>query len=204
MLSFLSAASRWGNGGDYTGLASDRDGVFHPLWADSRSGTFQAWTARVRVERPKAADSTSAARATSAATAPVDVTSRIEIVADPSKYNASTHELELSMRLKNVSDRPIRGPVTVTIERFGSSAEAQLTESEKARERQQIPVILNASNGKPNDGAAFDYTAALGGGEVLLPGGQSGPVRWRLRVKDPMQIPDVRLLITGVIDGAKE
>ena len=92
----------------------------------------------------------------------------------------------------------------VTVQRFGSSAESQLTESEKAREREQTPVILNAANAKPNDGAVFDYTPALGGTEVLMPGAQSGPVRWRLRVKDPMRIPDVQLVITGIVEGGKE
>jgi hypothetical protein len=216
MLSFVSAASRWGNGGDYSGLAADRDGVFHPFWADSRSGTFQGWTARIRVELPKAGgDSAVASSARPASTAaptaapltaaaPSDVTSRVEVVADPSHYDAATRELELSLRLKNVSDRPIRGPLVVTVQRFGSSAESQLTESEKAREREQTPVILNAANAKPNDGAVFDYTPALGGTEILMPGAQSGPVRWRFRVKDPMRIPDVHLVITGVVDGGKK
>ncbi len=50
-LSMLSATSRWESGGDYMGLAADRDGGFHPFWADSRSGTFQIYTASVRPRR---------------------------------------------------------------------------------------------------------------------------------------------------------
>ena len=40
---------RWGQGGDYTGLAADRGGAFHAFWPDSRSGTFQVMTARITV-----------------------------------------------------------------------------------------------------------------------------------------------------------
>ncbi|MBK7598131.1 MAG: hypothetical protein IPJ07_06230 [Acidobacteria bacterium] len=53
-VTFLSAASRWGSGGDYIGLTADAEGVFHPFWPDSRTGTFQAMTSRVQVELPKA------------------------------------------------------------------------------------------------------------------------------------------------------
>lgn len=206
-LSFLSAASRWGNGGDYSGLSADRDGVFHPFWADSRSGTFQGWTARVRVRSPQASRDAASAdrdqRASAPMPVPTDITSRIEIVSDPSRYDPSTGELELSIRLRNTSSRPIHGPISVTIQRFGSSTEQGATESELSREREQIPIVLNASNGKPNDGAVFDYTPALGGLQVLLPGAQSGPVRWRLRVKDPLRIPDAMLVVTGIVESEK-
>ena len=42
-------ASRWPFGGDYSGLTAGADGRFHLLWADSRSGIYQAWTANVRI-----------------------------------------------------------------------------------------------------------------------------------------------------------
>ena len=37
------------NSGDTAGLAADRDGVFHPVWIDNRTGLPQMWTATVRV-----------------------------------------------------------------------------------------------------------------------------------------------------------
>ena len=43
------AAERWQFGGDYSGLAATSDGLFHILWADSRSGIYQLYTATVRV-----------------------------------------------------------------------------------------------------------------------------------------------------------
>jgi hypothetical protein len=37
-------------GGDYYGLAADRDGVFHVIWSDSRNGVYQLWSASVTAE----------------------------------------------------------------------------------------------------------------------------------------------------------
>ncbi|MGI8745325.1 MAG: hypothetical protein ACR2NN_22675 [Bryobacteraceae bacterium] len=48
-VSFTSPSTRWRSAGDYRGLAADTDGTFHPLWSDSRSGTFQIWTATIQV-----------------------------------------------------------------------------------------------------------------------------------------------------------
>ena len=33
---------------------TDATGAFHPFWADSRTGTFQIYTAVVKVEEPAA------------------------------------------------------------------------------------------------------------------------------------------------------
>ena len=44
------SARRWPAGGDYSGLAAAADGAFHVLWADSRNGIYQLWTARVEVK----------------------------------------------------------------------------------------------------------------------------------------------------------
>jgi hypothetical protein len=55
----FGVAGRWPAGGDYSGLASSADGLFHVLWSDSRTGVYQNWTATVRVD-PSAAQSTRA------------------------------------------------------------------------------------------------------------------------------------------------
>jgi hypothetical protein len=41
---------RFGDGGDYHGLVALPDGSFQALWADSRTGVYQLWTARVTVK----------------------------------------------------------------------------------------------------------------------------------------------------------
>jgi hypothetical protein len=44
-----SVSERWPSGGDYHGVAAAADGSFHLLWADSRGGAFELWTAKVTV-----------------------------------------------------------------------------------------------------------------------------------------------------------
>jgi hypothetical protein len=42
-------AVRFAGGGDYGTIAATADSLFHPVWADGRSGRFQLWTAAIRV-----------------------------------------------------------------------------------------------------------------------------------------------------------
>jgi hypothetical protein len=44
------AGLRWRWGGDYIGVAWDSEDGFHPIWVDSRTGTYQVWTARVQLK----------------------------------------------------------------------------------------------------------------------------------------------------------
>ena len=181
-VALLSAASRWVNGGDYMGLTASADGHFHPVWADARSGTYQVYTARVRVENEAPAPLPPAGE-------PADVTDRIELVNDPGRYNAETGELTLWIRLRNKSAAPVVGPIEVEIRKFGSGMGDVLSEL--------APEVLNAENGVRGSGARFVYDDALGTEGVLSPGGVSGAIPWRLRLQDPVRIPDMHVYVTG-------
>ena len=152
-VALLSAASRWVNGGDYMGLTASADGHFHPVWADARSGTYQVYTAEVRVEDGAAVAGEPAVGGLTAGE-PVDVTGRIELVNDPGAYDAETGVLDLWIRLKNVSATPIAGPIEVEIRKFGSGMDDTFAEF--------APEILNADNGMGGGGARFVYDDALG------------------------------------------
>lgn len=182
----LSAGSRWVNGGDYMGLAASADGHFHPVWADARSGTYQVYTAEVRIE-----DETPASR--TVVGEPVDVTDRVELVNDPGRYDVETGELELWIRLRNKSAAPISGPIEVEVRKFGSGMGDVLSEL--------APEVLNADNGVSGGGARFVYDEALGTEGVLPPGGVSGAIVWRLRLQDPVRIPDLHVYMTGRLAG---
>ncbi len=195
-LTFLSAVGRWGNGGDYTGLAADAEGVFHPFWADSRTGTFQAMTARVRVEgAPKTPEvglpMPPHRIARPAELVEEDLTEALEIVPDPSRFDPATNELELRLRFKNTSQRPIFAPVTLTVRKYGSGMTGDDVD--------YSPEILNAATGGTGAGARFDLGAALGTNGALLPGATSGAVLIRFRLKDPLRVPDAHYLIRGQV-----
>lgn len=158
-ITFLSAAARWGHGGDYIGLTTDGEGTFHPFWPDSRTGTFQAMTSRVRVA-PAALPAPSAyAEATDGNS--TSVTDRVEFVFDLTTYDPATQELSLPIRLKNISGEPIHKPISVVVKAFGSGTGEMF--------REKAPAILNAANGKPREGAVFDYSSALRDLEALEP-----------------------------------
>lgn len=153
-ISLTSAASRWGTGGDYMGLVADASGVFHPWWTDSRTGTFQIMTAEVRV----------ASEDTAVASSPVEtiereVTTQVEVVADPTRFEDGVAVLPI--RLRNVGDATIHAPLRLVIRGFGSGQGDQWKEF--------TPDVLNASNG-PDGNPTIDFTPAIGSRGVLEPG----------------------------------
>ena len=205
-ISFLSAASRWGMGGDYMGLTTDSAGDFHPFWADNRTGTSMIQTATIRVIRPapanagKVDEDDDTPKKPPLSTIPAeltqtDVTGRLELVFDPAKFNATTGELDMPIRLKNTSDRTVYGPIAATIKSFGSGM------GEEGRE--YSPQVLNASAGGSGVGASFDFTPALGDSRQIAPGGVSGAIVWRLKISKPLKTPDLHTTLTGSIAAVK-
>ncbi len=187
-IAFLSPAARWGDGGDYMGLVADTRGVFHPFWADSRTGTFQIMTASVSVETSPAAAMPDVARR-----APATITGAIDVIFNATRYNGDAKVASLPVRLRNTSDRVLYGPIQLVIRGFGSG--------QGSEQQDMAPAILNATNGKQGIGAIFDFTDALGTLRMLAPGAQTGPVEIRVRVKDPLNVPDLHIEVTGVSGG---
>lgn len=186
-VTFISAATRWRAAGDYMGLVADTDGVFHPLWADARSGTYQVWTAAVKV----AAES-EAARVVPSSVQSSDVTRDLEVVTDPARYDPFTHILEMPLRLRNRGGKTIYGPLIATVTVFGSGMGEVW--------RDFAPEILNATNQKTGAGAEMTYTDALGDFHELAPGALTDAVIWKLKINDVERIPDMHLSIKGSVD----
>jgi hypothetical protein len=185
-VAFISPETRWRTGGDYWGLTADANGVFHPVWADSRSGTYQLWTATI--------DPAGAAAQIPADAEVADVTGKVDVVTDPARYDPATHVLEMPLRLQNKTGRALYGPVTVSVSNFGSGM-GEIN-------RDFAPEVMNATNGKPGAGAEMDYTAALGDVGALAPDGVTDAIVWRLKVGDPEKLPDMHLSIKAAFEGA--
>jgi hypothetical protein len=203
-LSLISAVSRWPSGGDYLGLTADKDGVFHPLWADARSGTFQAYTAEVSVVTPAEKQPATGQSATSPQEPPkpsarttVSLRGRVEFVFDPTRYDGATRESEIPVRLRNISNRPIYAPITLEITGFG------MNDPELPKDENPAPTVVNAANGEAAVGAVFDFAGALGNQAMLEPGALTSPVVMRLRFEDPAKIPPIRLKVEGSVEEGK-
>ena len=169
VMDFLSGYSRWRDVGDYIGLTADAKGVFHPVWPDSRNGTFQLQTARIelRSNAPSAATTT--------------VTRPVGIVLDPSRFDAEKRELAVPVRIRNTTADTLYPPIVATLTSVGDT---MLVRSGYMR-AEDVVTILNATNGKRGAGASFDFSGALGTLGLLAPGAVSGAVDFRLRVATP-------------------
>jgi hypothetical protein len=205
-LSFLSAASRWGSGGDYMGLTADKEGNFHPFWADSRSGTFQIYTARVKVEVPQKdvppppgipAPPVPPKAATSER-AETDLVGRVEVIFDPTRYDTARKELTIPIRLKNVSEDPIYPPLKLEITGIGFPEYE--SEDDKKENAENAPEAVNSINGKSGIGAVFDLNEGLAGLDALEPGAQTGPLVLRFKLKDPDKTPSIQIKATGQVE----
>ena len=201
---FLTAFARWPHGGDYMGLTADTEGVFHPFWADARSGAFQIYSAPIRVASSPSGVVKAGMKAGDANPDPqpqkVSLNEKITILFDPIRYDAATREATVPIRLKNASTETLRGPFTV---------EVKGTESpwmkENGEEDFVSPVeILNAPNGKKGEGAVFDYTAAMRDFEELKPGAVTEAIPWKFRIAGPMQTAlHLDLEVTGFVRARK-
>jgi len=146
-----SVASRFPTGGDHFGLAAAPDGSFHAAWIDSRTGSFQVWTARIEVGA-----AVPVAPATEAL--PVrGVTLRADRVVRDSTGSATAW-----VRIQNTSPDtlfgPIRGEWSAGLPNRGGGRSAS----------------------EPGDVQVIDYGPALGDFTFLPPGGVSAARPWQL------------------------
>ena len=199
---FLSGFSRWPSGGDYIGLTADADGVFHPFWSDARTGTYQLYSAAVRVD---AGTASSGAAKKEGKNAPAvervaaNVTDKVTVTFDPVRYDAETGEVFLQARLKNKSKEKLYPPLRVEVKETIHPYEV------KAKlERSGEPEIVNAANGKKGVGAVFDYSDAVRGSDGLEPDGVSDAVLWRLKTSSPSATDfHLGLEVTGSVEKKK-
>ena len=207
VLSMLSAAG-WGAGGHYMGLAADKDGVFHPFWVDARSGTSQIFTARVKVEVSKKADPKAdeappppAPKPPPSLVAADNLSTQVELVFDPTSYDPGKSEFVVPIRLRNTSKTAIYPPISLEFVGFGHGEEQG--EAEKKFWKDKTLEIVNAKNGKPAEGAVFEFDGALGSAEALEPGAVTNPVVVRVKLSDPLYAPATRWNLSGKIPATQ-
>lgn len=126
-------------GGDTAGLAADADGVFHPLWADDRTGVSQVWTARVTVSGLAVKNGDPALSALS------DVTRNVAVRAHGSTFDRQTDRVTLRLSVSNTSKEPIQGPIRLRIIGLTSVL--------------GTPELTNSDNGQTGLGAIVTFQA---------------------------------------------
>jgi hypothetical protein len=115
-----------------------------------------------------------------------DVTSKVEAILDPLHPFPAAGSTELPIRLKNSSNQPIYGPITVEVEKITPDG-----------------AILNAANGKNGAGATFDYSPALGTFDSLAPGAISDGIVWKFRAPaTASDFPKLKFKVKARVPGA--
>jgi hypothetical protein len=181
-MDFYSAFSTWPDGGDYLGLAVDADGAFHPLWSDSRGGTFQLYTARIRVlQGAQPVEDGGGAAKPGSQRVSARVNDRVVLAYDPVAFDPVTKEVSIPVRLRNDSKSSVYPPLRVEVTETVMPALVENNQEELVSH----PSIVNAANGQSAKGAVFDYSNAVGTAGVLGPGEMTSAIVWRVRVEEP-------------------
>lgn len=169
----------WRSSGHTAGLAADAKGVFHAFWVDNRTGISQVWTAPVSVSghvykygAEEFADLD-------------DLSNLVGIDLVRTMFDKGTHNVSVTIQLKNVSDHTIAGPLKLRITTLRSDF--------------GIPVIYNAENGMSSEGAILDLSDLVRRGN-LKPKEESAETTLKFqissvekfRLKDKWQITDGR------------
>jgi hypothetical protein len=158
--------------GHYAGLAVTADGVFHPVWADNRTGPFQLYTAPVNVDGkaekhgfPQLANRT-------------DITRRTSLEVTDIQYDQTAKRLTGKIHIVNTSKDTVRGPLAVRVFAFSAT--------------HGYFRILQPDVGDGGPGSVWDLTPQLRGG-ILLPGDStaSRPVALELR-DQPTVVPNTQ------------
>ena len=84
----------------------------------------------------------------------ISLEDKVELVFDPTRYDGETQTAEISLRLKNVSERTVYPPIRLEIVGFGINREGEKVDEGK------IPTVLNADNGNTGSGASFHFDDA--------------------------------------------
>ena len=157
-------------GGDYSSMAVDHAGRFHPFWTDARNGAWQLYSATVRVLKD--------GRLTEPLPNACNLDSKsIQLVFGEPTWDSVTSELSVPVRLFNSSPDAILKAITVHAEPF---LPKQVPVSHPAV---LVPKIFDSSRSAFKGDATFVYLVSST--SPLFPSGVTVPLNWRLHVRVP-------------------
>jgi hypothetical protein len=108
------------NGGDYAGMAADINGVFHPIWADNRTGVHQLWTTAVTV------NAKGILHGSPELTQLTEITDKVSLEILSTNYDRQSNTLTCETRLINTSAQKLSGPFKVKIVSLTSEVGGQI------------------------------------------------------------------------------
>jgi BNR repeat-like domain len=179
----MSPFSERATGADYSSMAVDADGRFHPLWIDARDGAWQLYTATVRVLMGDA-PAELAARLTpqqNPRVGPCTLDSnQIQLLFGEAKWNGAASEVVVPVRLLNNSADPFVNAISVRAALDTGEEEWSKFVSDATALR---PKVFDATRASFGDYATFEYPISTD--SPLFPHGVTLPLDWRIHVPVP-------------------
>ena len=180
---FSQPEHRFPSGGDYVGMTVDAKDTFHPIWADSRTGTYQIWTASV-TPGAAASDRPNVVAA--------DVSKNISLQFGAGSWDPSSSLLTIPVSVHNASTHPLYPPFTVTVTKL---YDPYIPEKYQPK---PWPSFGNADNGQSGVGAVYTYAAdTLGNLGVLSPGANSATRVWKIKLPGTNAQPSIMVKVDG-------
>jgi hypothetical protein len=170
-LGFFDAAHGISTVGDTDGMGVTADGVFHPVWADTRTGVAQVWTSTVAV------DGVAAPNGAPALARYVDVSSQLMLTFRRVYFDRRAGLLTMELKLTNVSSKPIRGPVKLRLLELNAPSGNWATGTSVASAR-----VEGAENGIDGPGAVWDLSALIPAGG-FAPNAESKVFPFTIRIR---------------------
>jgi hypothetical protein len=160
-------------GGDYVTMAVDAEGRFHPLWNDTRNGAWQLYTSTIHViaegSIKERVDRIYPAGENSSKTCSLD--DKVALLGGDSRWNTSTGDASIFLRLENISQAVLVGKVILQIE---SQTSASILDVE----------LRDPFTGRFENHTRVSYT--IPADRPLLPGSVSPELPVRVRGRNPL------------------
>lgn len=157
-------------GGDYSSMAVDASGRFHPLWADARTGTWQLYTSTIRVLSEDALSKLSPHPSCSPSG------DQVQLVFDEALWDSAANALTVPVRLINISNRPITSAITVQLwPSLADQSWVQLLPPD-----QIVPKMFADSNSGSSGPATLVFQPSLE--SPLFPQGVTAPAQWKMQI----------------------
>jgi hypothetical protein len=164
--------------GHYAGLVADAGGVFHPFWTDARNGNSQIYTAQVRVVSDAGSSQNAPADPCDAGTEK-SLRNLVDLEFDAPHFDSLNNEVQLPVRLRNLSADTVCGPFNVSL---------MLVDAKALMDMRQNGAKLEF---KPSETKEYRLREALKDLPYLSPGATTEPLVWRIHFDANRQTPSV-------------
>ncbi len=168
------------SGGHTAGLAASAEGSFHPLWVGNSTGVPQLWTASVTV------NGTAQKNGSAELAKLTDVSGKVKMYFTNRRLFRSSGIVEADVEIENLSEDTLHGPLKLRVLDLNS--------------RLGVAEFINADEGGKGEGAVFDVTSLLEGGQ-LKPHATTKPKRIRIQMTELDRIRPIEpVAVFGLAD----